>query len=308
MGSLYLLGMKPLSAAETAALLPYPQLAEALERVLRDKAAGVVRAPERLVMPLPGGGTLLLMPAADDEITMVKQVTVHPDQRPSVRAEVYVMDTRTGERKLVLEGATVTARRTAAVSLLAAQKLAPDPDGPLLIVGAGTQGRSHLEAFRTGLGTKKVYIASRTPEHAEALAAYACTLGLDGEIVTDLEVALEAASLIVTATTSRTPVLPDKVRGEAFIAAVGTFHPDMAEIPAELVRRSRLFVDSLEGARAEAGDLIQAGVDWGEVRGLETLVLSARGTPRPVLFKSVGHALWDLAAARLAVRVLGFGG
>lgn len=300
--------MKPLSAAETAALLPYPQLAETLEHVLRDKAAGLVRAPERLVMSLPGGGTLLLMPAADDKITVVKQVTVHPDRRPSVRAEVYVMDTRTGERRLVLEGATVTARRTAAVSLLAAQKLAPDPNGPLLIVGAGTQGMSHLEAFRTGLGTKKVYIASRTLEHAEALAAYARTLGLDGEAATDLEIALEAASLIVTATTSRTPVLPDKVCEEAFIAAVGAFHPDMAEVPAELVRRSRLFVDSLEGAQAEAGDLIQAGVDWGEVKGLETVVLSTRRTPGPVLFKSVGHALWDLAAARLAAQMLGFGG
>lgn len=290
-----------LSAAQTAALLPYPELAEAIERVLRDKAAGTVWAPERLVMPLPGGGTLLLMPAADAEITIVKQVTVHPGQQPSVRAEVYVLDTRTGERRLGLDGATVTARRTAAVSLLAAQKLAPNPKGPMLIVGAGTQGRGHLEAFRSGLGVKRVYVASRNLEHAQALVAQARSLGLEGEPAPSLEAVLGEVSLIVTATTSRTPVLPEGVREDAFIAAVGAFQPEMAEIPAGLVRRSRVFVDSLEGARAEAGDLIQAGVDWGRVRGLE----GPRPQDGPVLFKSVGHALWDLAAARLAMRMLG---
>ncbi|MER3444994.1 MAG: ornithine cyclodeaminase, partial [Meiothermus sp.] len=132
------------------AALPYPELARALEAVLLERRAGRTQAPERLVMALPEGGTLLLMPASDPEIAVTKLVTVHPRQRPSVRAELVVMDACTGERLAQLDGSVVTARRTAALSLLAAQKLAPRPPEPedvLLVVGAGVQGRSHLEAF-----------------------------------------------------------------------------------------------------------------------------------------------------------------
>jgi ornithine cyclodeaminase len=119
-------------------------------------------------------------------------------------------------------------------------------------------------------------------------------------VIEDTLEAVERVSLIVTATTSTTPVLPDIVREDAFIAAVGAYRPDMAELPPSLVRRARLFVDTLEGARAEAGDLIQAGVDWGQVRALGDVLDSAL-PPGPVVFKSVGHALWDLAASRLAL-------
>ncbi len=119
--------MRILSAEETAALLPYPALAESIARVLADHARGQITAPERLVVPLAGSATLLLMPAADPSITVTKLVTVHPQQHPSVRAEVWVMRTKTGERLALLEGSVVTARRTAAVSLLAAQTLAPNP-------------------------------------------------------------------------------------------------------------------------------------------------------------------------------------
>lgn len=292
--------MNVLSAEETAALLPYPALAEAIAGVLADHRQGLITAPERLVVGLPGGATLLLMPAADPNITVTKLVTVHPQQRPAVQAEVWVMRTQSGERLLLLDGAAVTARRTAAVSLLAAQRLAPDPGGTLLIIGAGTQGKSHLEAFRAGLGTDKVYISSRDPAQAESLAAYARQQGMLAQALSDISSALEEASLIVTATTSTTPVLPDQVRPEAFIAAVGAYRPNMAEVDPRLVRRARVFVDTLEGAKSEAGDLLQAGVDWSGVKALGEALDMDRPSSGPVLFKSVGHALWDLAAARLA--------
>src|SRR5438309_9496594 len=141
--------MKVLSAQETAALLPYLALAEQLRMVLADKRAGRATAPPRLQVPLAGGGMLLLMPAADEQLTITKLVTVHAQNAaqglPSVQAEVLVFDTRTGRRLLWLDGATVTARRTAALSLLAAKVLAPEPEGPLLIVAAGVQGRAHLD-------------------------------------------------------------------------------------------------------------------------------------------------------------------
>ncbi|RIH85900.1 delta(1)-pyrroline-2-carboxylate reductase family protein [Calidithermus roseus] len=288
------------------AALPYPELALALEAVLRERKAGKTQAPERLVMPLPEGGTLLLMPASDQEIVITKLVTVHPQQRPSVRAELVVMNARTGERLAQLDGSLVTARRTAALSLLAAQKLAPRPPAPddaLLVIGAGVQGRSHLEAFRAGLGTRKVAIASRSEASARRLLEHALSLGMEASIAPDVAQAASEALLIVSATTSPTPVLSEGVREDAFIAAVGAYRPDMAELSPALVRRCRIFVDTLEGARAEAGDLIQAGVDWDEVTPLEDALELAR-PQGPVLFKSVGHALWDLAAARLVVRSL----
>ena len=296
--------MPTLNAAETAALLPYPELADALAEVLRLRQAGIAFAPPRLIMPLAEDGLLLLMPATDGEIAITKLATAHTRNAarglPSIQAEVYVMESATGRRLFSLDGAVVTARRTAALSLLAARILAPDPTGTLLIVGAGTQGRSHLDAFADGLGTRRVLIASRTPASAEALAAYAIGRGLNASVIVDAAAAALEASLIVTATTSATSVLPDFVGQNAFIAAVGAFKSSMAEVPSGLARDAKVVVDSLEGAQAEAGDLIQAGIDWSAARALEDVLGEPRPARGPILFKSVGHALWDLAAARLA--------
>ncbi|HEY0069437.1 MAG TPA: delta(1)-pyrroline-2-carboxylate reductase family protein, partial [Chloroflexia bacterium] len=125
--------------------------------------------------------------------------------------------------------------------------------------------------------------------------------GLDARAVSDPGEVLARLGLIVTATTSTRPVLPSDVPDSAFIAAVGAYTPSMAELPPGLVHRSRLFVDTLEGAQAEAGDLIQAGVDWSQVTPLDQALDMERPESGPIVFKSVGHALWDLAAARLAV-------
>jgi 1-piperideine-2-carboxylate/1-pyrroline-2-carboxylate reductase [NAD(P)H] len=301
--------MKVLSAQETADLLPYPALAEQLRAVLVDKRAGRATAPPRLHVPLAGGGVLLVMPAADQELAITKLVTVHPQNMAqglrSVQAEVLVFEARTGRRLLWLDGDSVTAHRTAALSLLAAQTLAPNPVGPLLIVGAGVQGRSHLEAMTQGLGVQQVYITSRDPAHASDLATYARSLGLDAQPAARPEEVLDHVCLIVTATTSPDPVLPPGVRADAFIAAVGSFQPGRAELPPALVQRAQLYVDTLGGARAEAGDLIRAGIDWTRVTPLEEAITQPRPAIGPVIFKSVGHALWDLAAARLVWGNLG---
>lgn len=297
--------MQSLTPTETAERLPYPALADALRDVLRLRKAGIAQAPPRLIVPLSADGVLLVMPATDGAIAITKLVTAHTGnaQRglPSIQAEVFVLDAATGRRLVVLDGATVTARRTAALSLLAARALAPDPSGPLLVIGSGAQGAAHVDAFADGLGTRRVFICSRTAAAAEALAARARARGLDATAVTDPDAAARAAALIVTATTSAMPVLPEAIRPDAFIAAVGAFRRDMAEVPAALVRRARLIVDTLEGAQAEAGDLIQAGIDWTAALAIEDALEAGRPTDGPVLFKSVGHALWDLAAARLAV-------
>jgi ornithine cyclodeaminase len=297
-----------LGAEETASRLPYPELADAIREVALARSSGTVRAPPRLALPLAEGGILLVMPASDAEISITKLVTVHPQNAgrglPTIQGEVVVMEAATGSRLGLLDGAVVTARRTAALSMLAARELAPRPDGPLLVVGAGTQGRSHLEAFREGLGVSKVFVCSRTTESAAALAEHAAGLGMDARVVARPEDALGEAPLLVTATTSREPVLPEGVREDAFVAAVGSFEPEAAELPPALISRATVVVDTTEGAREEAGDLLQAesagAFRW---KGTAALEDALRWPERPggmVVFESVGHALWDLAAARTA--------
>ena len=295
-------------AEETAARLPYPDLADSIRDVALSRSSGTVQAPPRLALPLPDGAVLLVMPAADGGLAITKLVTVHPENPgrglPTIQGEVVVMEASTGTRLGLLDGATVTARRTAALSLLAARELAPRPDGPLLIVGAGAQGRSHLEAFREGLGVSEAYVSSRTREGAESLAAHAETLGMDATVVEDPGEALAEAGLVVTATTSRQPVLPDRVTEGTFVAAVGSFQPEAAELPPGMISNATVVVDTMEGAGEEAGDLIQAekaGVfRWADATELEEVLRGRDRTRGTVVFKSVGHSLWDLAAARTA--------
>jgi 1-piperideine-2-carboxylate/1-pyrroline-2-carboxylate reductase [NAD(P)H] len=297
-----------LGAEETAARLPYVDLAESIREMALKRTSDKVQAPARMALPLPEGGVLLAMPASDEHIAITKLVTVHPENAghslPTIQGEVVVMEAATGRRLGLLDGSVVTARRTAALSLLAARELAPRPNGPLLIVGAGTQGRSHLEAFREGLGTSRVFVTSRTTERTAALADYAENLGMEARAVEDPEAALDEASLVVTATTSREPVLPEAVPEGVFVAAVGSFEPEAAELPPALISRSTIVVDTLEGAREEAGDLIQAerigALSWENVVPLEEALRAPERPEGTVVFKSVGHALWDLAAARTA--------
>ncbi|HSI53750.1 MAG TPA: delta(1)-pyrroline-2-carboxylate reductase family protein, partial [Ramlibacter sp.] len=119
-----------LDADQTAARLPYGALAREVRELLADPA---VEVPERLVQPLPGGGSLFVMPALDGRIAITKLITFTPANAgtalPSIQGDVVVFDVRSGRRMLVLDGPTITARRTAAVSLLAAQALAPNPAG-----------------------------------------------------------------------------------------------------------------------------------------------------------------------------------
>lgn len=300
--------MEILDAKETADRLPYPELADSIREVALAMSSDALRAPPRLVLPLQEGGVLLVMPASDAEISITKLVTVHPENQarglPTIQGEVVVMDATTGERLGLLEGGVLTARRTAALSMLAARELAPRPEGPLLIVGAGTQGRAHLDAFHTGLGVSRAFISSRSRKNAVSLAGHARSLGMEAEEVEGPEEVLDEVGLVVTATTNAEPVLPEEVPEGVFVAAVGSFEPEAAELPPALISASRIFVDTIEGAKDEAGDLIQAqsagALDWEDAT---TLTEALRLPERPdgtVVFKSVGHALWDLAAARTA--------
>jgi ornithine cyclodeaminase len=296
-----------LDAAETARRLPYAVLVPELRTLLRDAS---VQVPQRLVQALPGGGSLFVMPAFDAHVAITKLITFTPANagtaRPAIQGDVVVFDVASGERTLVLDGPTVTARRTAAVSVLAAQALAPNAKGPLLIVGAGAQGRAHLEAFREVLAVTEVLISSRTAEGAEALAAHARSLGMTARAISDPDTALADCPLAVTCTPANGIVLRTRPRGDAFVAAVGAFTPAMVELAPALCRHvaqvGRIVVDTPDAAH-EAGDLIQAGLDaasFPALRDVVDVLDEASGPAGPVLFKSCGWAGWDLAAARVA--------
>ena len=290
----------------TAGHLPYPALVSELVRLLHDRTVEV--AP-RLVLTLAGGGSLFVMPALDGRTAITKLITYTPgnagSSRATIQGDVLVFDVASGERRLVLDGPTVTARRTAAVSVLAAQRLAPCRQGPVLIVGAGVQGSAHLEAFAECLGVNEFFIASRSPASAARLVAHAQSLGLKARAVPDANAALAECPMAVTCTPASAVVLDTVPRPDAFIAAVGAFTPRMAELGAGLCQHftthGTIVVDTAD-ALHEAGDLLQAELDVSRFASLADVVRSQAFNVRgPVLFKSCGWAGWDLAAARTAI-------
>jgi ornithine cyclodeaminase len=293
-----------LDATHTAARLPWAALVAQLRAVLADES---VHVPQRIVQPLAHGASLFVMPAADAQVAIAKLITFTPANagtaRATIQGDVVVFDVATGVRRLLLDGPTVTARRTAAVSALAAMQLAPEPKGPLLVVGAGAQGHAHVDAFVQLLGVRDVRVASRSAASAQALADHARTLGAQAHVVSDVDAAARDCALIVTCTPAAHIVLRSIPSARTFIAAVGAFTPRMVEIAPEVcthcAREGTVVVDTPEAVH-EAGDLIQAGLDVAAFPTLrDVLALPAR-KPGPVLFKSCGWAGWDLAAARAA--------
>ena len=304
-----------LSSQQTADALPYHLLTREIEALLQDPNVAV---PPRIVQALHGGGSLFVMPAADAHVAIAKLISFIPGnaQRglPTIQGDIVVFDVQTGRRIALLDGPTVTARRTAAVSLLAAQKLARRRDGPLLIVGAGVQGRAHLEAFHRGLGVQEVRVASRSLASAEALVNHAKALGLQARRVIDPNAELASCPLVVSTTPAQQVVLTSRPRRDAFVAAVGAFTPRMVEWSAEVCqhmeRTGTLVVDTRD-ADHEAGDLLQAGIDVSALPTLADVVgqtgawqKATRPSQGPVFFKSCGWGGWDLAAARCIANAL----
>jgi len=295
-----------LTASETAGCLPWQTLVAEISLVLQDDSVHV--AP-RLVQSLASGGSLFVMPAFDRKVAITKLITFTPGNAavklPTIQGDVVVFDVASGQRRLVLDGPTLTGRRTAAVSALAVQRLAANTRGPLLIVGAGVQGLAHLEVFAEVLKVQEVIIASRSLSSAEALARHAQTLGLKARVTDDANAALADCPLAVTCTPASSIVLSAHPRDDGFISAVGAFTPQMAELSTGLCRyvaeHGEIFVDTADASH-EAGDLLQAGLDVPSFRTLAAVVKPGFKRPvGPVLFKSCGWAGWDLAAARVAL-------
>jgi ornithine cyclodeaminase len=300
--------MRIYSAAAVHAALPWPELADQLHSAF---CAGA-EVPLRHAHTLSAQDTLLLMPAWNPRLLVVKLVTVMPAAEATVQASVLAMDRRTGEPLALLDGEALTLRRTAATSALAARHLARPDAQRLLLVGsgrlAGWMARAHT-ALRPGL---RVQVWGRRPEAAEALAAELRADGLAAQAAPDLEAAVRTAHVVCCATTSTEPVvLGEWLQPGTHLDLVGGFKPHMREVDDTAVALSRVVVDTYAGALAEAGDLAQPlgrgvithghiAADLAELLRGERM--GRRSADEITLFKSVGAALEDLAAAELVLR------
>lgn len=306
--------MQILNAEQTARALPYDKLVPAVALAAKQLANGEINAPERLVVGMGGSGVLLCMPAVAKDVSVTKLITVHGDNArhglPAIQGEVTVFDTATGRRLALLDGPTVTARRTAAVTLHGIDLLAPERPSSALLIGTGVQAAAHVDALATYFGIRRFRIASRNADHAKAFCAHAAGLhpGMSIEAVdmTSLPDACQDVDLVIALTTSTSPVIPAALPLRTMAIGVGAFKPEMAELPAELLHARSIVVDDITGARHEAGDLLRAQLDWSGIRSLADAATEGaqRGNSAPVL-KTVGHATWDLAAARVAIAELG---
>ncbi|MEO1193811.1 MAG: ornithine cyclodeaminase family protein [Pseudomonadota bacterium] len=291
----------------------------ALIDALREGFRAEISVPPRHhhSMPVPGGqdATLLLMPAwQSGRHYGVKLVSIFPDNGdkglPAVQGLYLLASGETGEPLALLDGQMLTVRRTAAASALAASYLARQGAATLTMVGTGALAPHLIEAHCSARPIERVLIWGRNSDKAQALAEQVAPLASRVEAVASLEEAVGQADIISCATLSRDPlVLGDWLQPGQHLDLVGAFTPEMRESDDRAVQRAEVYVDTLEGAPREGGDIampLAAGVLTrddlrGDLFGLCRGSVPGRQDAEAItLFKSVGHALEDLVAAQLA--------
>ena len=314
--------MLQLDAAALAARLDRRALIDALDAAFRTPCSVPVRERYHVASAVRGqrDGTLLVMPAWRVGGALgIKLVTVFPDNArrslPSVYASYLLLDAATGQPRALLDGGELTLRRTGAASALASRYLSSPGASRLTMVGTGHLAPHLIESHAVVRPIREVRIWGRHIERAEALAAALARSGparpdLSIEATGDLESAVRWADIVSCATLSRQPlVLGAWLQAGQHLDLVGAYNADMCEADDEALARGELYVDTRSGAFDESGEIIGAiargVIDRGAVRA-EFCELAAglflRSSPQAItVFKSVGTALEDLAAAELAL-------
>jgi alanine dehydrogenase len=272
----------------------------AMESALADFSRGEVVQPTRVMVPVAEHqGFLGLMPAYTGSALGTKLVAFYPHNTdvPTHHATILLFKPQTGEPLVTMDGRLITEVRTAAVSAVATERLARPDASVLAIIGSGVQARSHLEALRLVRGFREVRVWSprRARTFAEEHGVHA---------MPSAEEAVRGADVVVTATTSQTPVLSGEwLSPGAHINAVGAARPDWRELDDEVLRRARVYVDSREAAMKESGDVIAAGEILAEIGEVVSGAKPGRRSDEEVtLFKSLGLAVEDVATAELVYR------
>lgn len=273
----------------------------AMAKALIDFSTGKVTQPVRSVINInPPGGFLGLMPALTPDGLGLKAVTFYPANVergiPTHMATIFLVDPDTGTPLVIMDGRLITEMRTAAVSAAATKLLAPPDAKVLAILGSGVQAHSHVEALRFVRQFEEIRVWSATQEHAERFAKEI------GATAMSTEKAVCDADVIVTVTNSKSPVLKGAwLKPGCHVNAIGACRPDWRELDDEAMSNV-VFVDSREGALKESGDVILSGAriyaELGEA-------LAGKLPPRAnetTIFKSLGMAVEDIAAAMLVYR------
>ena len=308
--------MKVYDRENVASSLQYGILIEALRKAFSSK----ITAPERVQHTIKNkngsDATLLLMPAWKiGEHIGIKIVSVFPENTTNnmnaVHANYFLMNANDGKPVAVMDGTELTLRRTACASALAADYLVNKNVDTLLMIGTGNLAPHMIKAHCVIRNYSRILIWGRNEEKAERLAL---SLNIkDKEIVAkkDLKEALNVADVISCATLTQKPlIMGDCIKPGQHLDLVGAFTPDMAEADSKAIAMSKIVVDTYEGALSESGELINA-LKEGRIKkkhilsDLRELVLEEKDIRKDsndiTLFKSVGTALEDLAAAKLVI-------
>ena len=289
-----------LDEAEVRAALRWDELIAAMERALVAFSAGQVLQPVRTMLTVEENKRYLgIMPAVAPEAMGLKVVSFYPANEgsavPTHLAMVLLFRPDTGEPLAVMDGRLITEMRTAAVSAAVTNRLAAPDSHILALLGSGAQAHAHLAALARVRGFDEVRVWSRTPDHARRFATE------HGATATDAETAVRGADVVVTATSTREPVLQGAwLKPGAHVNAVGACLPTWRELDDETMA-NLLVVDSREAVLKESGDVILSRAPiYAEVGEI-----FAGATPSPVaettVFKSVGLAIEDVATAKLIV-------
>jgi ornithine cyclodeaminase/alanine dehydrogenase-like protein (mu-crystallin family) len=279
--------------------LRYQDLIPAIAQALAALSAGQVVQPQRVVLPVtPHSGFFAVMPAFAGALG-AKLVTFYPKNVGihTHQAVIVMFNAETGEPLALMDGRLITEMRTAAASAVATRHLARAESKVLAILGSGVQAQSHLAALRQVRSFKEVRVWS--PRNAEAFAqrhgVTAAATPAD---------AVRGADVVVVATSATTPVMQGKwLSPGAHVNAVGATRHEWRELDDDLVTTARVFVDSREAALRESGDIAAAGSAVTEIGAVVSGADPGRRSPSEItLFKSVGVAVEDVAAAALVLR------
>lgn len=309
--------MLVLTRADLERVLDPAAVIVAVEGAFSEAAAGRAPALPRAVLPMAKGGVFVGMISAlpRRQALGAKLVTVVEANRkrglPTLHASYLLSDPETGAPLAFMEAGFLTAIRTGAASAVAAKYLARPDSRRVACFGAGVQAEFQLRCLKAVLPVESIAVVGRDPARAQAFAErMRGTLGVSVEVSRDRRATVRGADVVTCATTSSRPVFAGRdLRPGAHVDAVGAFRPDRREVDTETVKRSRVVVDTYHGAWTEAGDLlipIKAGaITRRHVRAelAEVVARKKPGRTRPdeiTLFKSVGWAPEDAAAARLA--------
>ena len=306
--------MQTLDAAEVERRLDFPSLIERLREMFRSGCELPTRHHHTVQVPGQPDATLLLMPAWQvGRHVGVKTVTVFPGNGakglPAVMGIYTLLDGETGRPLALIDGPMLTLRRTAAASALAASYLARENASHHLMIGTGALAPHLVQAHASARPIRRVSIWGRNAAKAREIASALRGKGLAAEATEDLEAATRAADIVTTATLSADPVARGAwLKPGAHLDLVGGYTPKMREADDDAIRRGRVYVDTRAGATKEAGDVVQP-LASGLLKGVEGdlfdltrgAVVGRRSAEEITVFKSVGTALEDLAAAQLAI-------